>query len=61
MVQADAPCGDILNAGPAKREKNGLCDLGLVANANAAVSQCQPGIFFRCHRICDRRHNAKAG
>ena len=60
MVISNASCGDVRYAGAAKREKSGICDLSLVADADASVSECQLNIGFRYRCLCDSWHYAKA-
>src|SRR5258708_13451841 len=60
MVISDAPCGDIPYADLAKRKKSRICDLSLMTDADASVSECQFNIGFRYRCLCDSWHYAKA-
>src|SRR5258708_36604853 len=60
MVISDAPCGDIRYAELAKRKKSGICDLSLMTDAYAPVSECQFNISLRYRCLCDSWHYAKA-
>src|SRR3981189_1575942 len=60
MVISNASCGDIHCAGLAKRKKSGVCDLSLMTDADASVSECQFNISFRYRCLCDSWLYAKA-
>jgi hypothetical protein len=60
MVISNASRGDIPHANTAKCEKCGVCDLGLVADANAPVPVGEPDIGFRYRCFRDSWQYAKA-
>src|SRR4030081_2766396 len=60
VVISNASCGDVLHTGSAKCEKSWICDLSLMANADASVSECQFSIGFRYRCLGDGWLYAKA-